>query len=696
MQGKIISMVIILISGFVLWFVPYCASGDILSTQQEIESLIEANKLTEAQTQIEQLKATYSRDPQLPEALYWIAHRYRLEHKWDQAINLYNQIIQDYPDSQSASRATLGIARVGVLSLLVAKDYDGAQQALDELLADFTGHPDLPETVYKIAEGFRWGHRWEQARSLYEQVKQDYPNTLYASRAELAIANLDVVSSLVAKNYADAKKYLDEMINNFPDHPDLPEDLYWIAEGYRWAHKWEQAKDLYQKIIKDYPESSYADRANVAKAKVEILKLIELRKFSLAENALNELITNFEGHPDLPEALFWIARQYEWESKYEEAYRIHKQVVSQYPGSTFADEARLGEARMEVGLLIYSGKTQEAQAAVEKLKTDFAGHSELADTLYEIAGMYDYKQSLEEAIELHSSVATDYTDKESGSQSSIQEARLVIIEMIDANELEAADAAVVQMETDFAGHKLLCEQLELIAEKYDQAGQFSNARAIYERIINNCSAETKVMIFARAGLDKYELSSAIESGDTGRIEAKVSGMGGYFAGDCQRLSEYLNTLAIRCYSEGRITRLAGDTNGKAINYFKADEMLLERVFTECPNSPLAPAACFSAAFLAARELNDYEKAIEYSLKTSDDWPDYEHAAWAQLDVADYFELMVQQGLIDAASAKPLIIAALEAVIEKYPGDGRARQAQSILEYYQQNEPGTRNLNEGCK
>jgi tetratricopeptide (TPR) repeat protein len=268
--------------------------------------------------------------------------------------------------------------------------------------------------------------------------------------------------------------------------------------------------------------------------------------------------------------------------------------------------------------------------------------------------------------------------------------------MIDANDVNAADAAVVKMETDFAGHEMLCAILEKIAEKFDQAGYFSNARAIYERVINNCSAETEVMITARAGLDKYELSSVIESGDTSRIEAIVSNMGGYYGGDCQKLSKYLNTLAIRCYSEGRLARLAGDTNGKAINYFKADEMLLERVFTECPNSPVAPAACFSAAFLAARELNNYEKAIEYSQKTSDDWPDYENAAWAQLDVADYFESMVQEGLIDAAAARPSITAALEAVIEKYPENGWAQQAQSILEYYQQNEPGTRNSNKECK
>jgi TolA-binding protein len=125
-------------------------------------------------------------------------------------------------------------------------------------------------------------------------------------------------------------------------------------------------------------------------------------------------------------------------------------------------------------------------------------------------------------------------------------------------------------------------------------------------------------------------------------------------------------------------------------------LLWERVFVECPNSPVAPEACFSAAAQTSQELGNYEKAIEYFQKTSDDWPGYEDAAWAQLKVADYLEVMVQKGLLDAEAAKPLITASIEAVIEKYPKDGRAQKAQSILEYYRQNEPGTRDPLNSCK
>jgi TolA-binding protein len=398
---------------FMLPFLTMNATGDILSDRQQIESLIEAGKLTEAQTQIEQFKADYSQDSGLPDALYLIAHRYRLEHKWEQAINLYNQIIQDYPDSPSASRATLGIARVGVLSLLVAKDYDGAQQALDKLVVDFRGHPDLPETLCKIAEGFRWGHRWEQSRNLYKQVKQDYPNTLYASRADLAIANLEVVSSLVAQNYTAAQKSLDEMINSFPDHPDLPETLYWIAQGYRWAHKWQEAKNIYQQITKNHPDSSFADRARVGLSKVEVLSLIASRNFDQAEKALDKLIADFAGHPDLPNTLYGIAEGYRLSDKYEIAKELYGRIIQEYPESSVATKARqqfkVVVEEMDVFVLIESGREQEAQDAINKLIANPADNEISAYTVFLCGDRYYAKGLQKTGQGLKDEAAANFT-----------------------------------------------------------------------------------------------------------------------------------------------------------------------------------------------------------------------------------------------------------------------------------------------
>jgi TolA-binding protein len=618
MRREVISRAIIFISAMVFSFACWRAAADVFADKAQIETLIESGKIANAQQKIEELKTHYAQDSQLPCALFWIGRKFEWSNKYDEAKDIYQQIIQNHPADSFAGRGRIGLGRLEVLTLVVSKRFDEAQAALDRLSADFAANPDLPGS------------------------------------------------------------------------------LYWIAERYRWADKDDKANYLYQQVAQNYPDNPYAATARLALARQEISSLIDLRKFSPAQEAVDKLTADFSGNSGLPEALYWIAREYEWESEYEEANRLHKQILNQYPASKIAGEARLGIARTEADLLIIYGKTKEAQAVVGKIKADFAGRPELADTLYEIAKVYDYVDSLSNAYDLQSEIAADYPQTQYSPKASIHEARLAVFKLIDANDANAADAAVAQLEADFTGHEMLCDVLEKIAKRYDSAAFFTEAKAIYERIINNCSSQTDVMITARAALDKYELSSVIESGDTGQIGAMLSGMGSCYGGDCQRLSEYLNTLAIRCYSEGRWARLGGDIDDKADSYFSAAVSLWERVFTECPDSPLAPAACFSAAAQAGRELKDYDKAIEYYHKTSDNWPDYEQAAWAQLKVADYLELKVQEGLISAADASPLITTALETVIEKYPRDGRANQARSILEYYQQNEPGSRLPDGQCR
>jgi TolA-binding protein len=281
---------------FVLLFLTTNAVGDIFSAKQEIESLIEAGKLTDAQTQIDKLKADYSQDSNLPCALYGIAEKYRWKHQWEQANSLYNQVIQDYPDSLFASRANLGIARAEILPLLIAEDYIAADKALDKLVVDFAGHPDLPDTLCQIAKGYQWGNKYEKAKELYRYIVQNYPENPYADKANLGLVRVEVLSLIVSQDFGRAEDVLDNLITDFSEHPDLPDTLYWIAERYRWSDKYEKAKELYKQIIQEYPESSAAEEARqqfeVVVDGIDVFALIESGREQEAQDAINRLMAN--------------------------------------------------------------------------------------------------------------------------------------------------------------------------------------------------------------------------------------------------------------------------------------------------------------------------------------------------------------------------------------------------------------------
>jgi len=399
MQRKISYELVFLLTAFI--FISICF-GNILSEQQQVESLIEAGKLTQAQTQIENLKAAYPYNQKLPEALYWIARRFGYIEYYEEEKNLYRQIIQNYPNSFFAPKARLGYSRAEVLSLIISGKYDKAEAAIDRLVSDFIDHPDLMDTYY------------------------------------------------------------------------------WIAERYRWAHKWSDAQYYYQQIIDNCTDQKQIDRARLGHAKVEVLALIVAKNFGPAETTLNELITNHSTNPDLPETLYRIARGYEWQSKYEQAKKVHELIVNNYADSEFAQRAKIGVERTQASIFITSGQAQDANAVVAEIKADFTDNPDYTDTLYEIARVYDYANSIEQAEQLHKTVV-EGSDTRFSSKASIEHAKLGIFQLIDSNDCITFDDAIVSLRENFEGHPDLPNIIQNIANKCAASGYEYKNESNYEK-----------------------------------------------------------------------------------------------------------------------------------------------------------------------------------------------------------------------
>jgi outer membrane protein assembly factor BamD (BamD/ComL family) len=144
------------------------ASADLERAKSSVISLINDGKYSQAQMQTQKLFAGFSKNPALPEALYEIAERFRWfgasdrdKDKYGRAQKVYQQIIANYPDSPFADKAALGISKTKVLYFIVAQDFNAAGQALDEMVAKFPSHPNLPDELYWIGRGYGY---WDMKR----------------------------------------------------------------------------------------------------------------------------------------------------------------------------------------------------------------------------------------------------------------------------------------------------------------------------------------------------------------------------------------------------------------------------------------------------------------------------------------------------------------------------------------------------
>jgi TolA-binding protein len=292
------------------------ASAELEQAKSNIVSLINDGNHTEAQIQTQKLLADFSDNPALPGALYEIAERFRWSHisdrdkdKYVHAQKIYRQIIANYPDNPFAHKAALGIAKTKVLYFIVAQDYNSAGQALNEMIAGFPNDPNLPDELYWIGRGYGYWERHKEEKDIYQRIIQNHPDSQYADRARIGFAKANVQTLIMTKDYDSAKEALDILIDDFSEHPDLPEALYWIAERYNWMDRYEEAKSIHREIIEEFPDSPFAEKAELGFSKAEVLSLMMSQDYNGADAALDKMFTDFNSHPDFPRAVLAIGEQ---------------------------------------------------------------------------------------------------------------------------------------------------------------------------------------------------------------------------------------------------------------------------------------------------------------------------------------------------------------------------------------------------
>lgn len=118
---------------------------------------------------------------------------------------------------------------------------------------------DSPESLYDTARERIQSKKYEEAKSLYQQIIQQYPSSPYASKAQMGIAEVDILTDINAGKISEAQAGINSLIANFSGHPDLPKVLYYIGRKYRWSNQYGEARNHYQQVVQQYPDSSKSE-----------------------------------------------------------------------------------------------------------------------------------------------------------------------------------------------------------------------------------------------------------------------------------------------------------------------------------------------------------------------------------------------------------------------------------------------------
>lgn len=196
---------------------------------------------------------------------------------------LFNTIITTYPDSTYLPMAKLAIADSFYLEGLTSSLIQAAA-AYQDWLTFFPTHPLADDVMLKIAESDmrQMGlpdRQTSNARKAEQRLKvllQQFPDTPLRVAAEnrlkevqenLAMHNLQVARFYYARNehgnggLKGAQSRLREIVEKYPFFSYMDEVLYRLGDLYVQEEEPDEAAKYYQQVVRDWPNSEYAEKA---------------------------------------------------------------------------------------------------------------------------------------------------------------------------------------------------------------------------------------------------------------------------------------------------------------------------------------------------------------------------------------------------------------------------------------------------
>jgi len=530
----------------------------------------------------------------------------------------------------------------------------------------------------QVAENYQNGGLWQQAESAYKSVVQSYPGTEYGFKAQKALALLYISVDKDTKAQAAVNK----LTTDFSSSSNLPSALNEIASTYRWTKKYQQTKDVYQKIIQSCAGSQQAGNAPLEIFKLDILALIDTQADSQAQIAIDNLVSGFSSHSHVAEVIYDIAQVYEWSgTKYEKAKSVYQQLIQTCPTSSFGDKAQIGIQRVEVLSAIDAGDVSRAQLETSKLKTSFSGSSYLPEALYEIANRYEWEaKNYTQAKSVYQDIAGQYSGNWCADKAKLDAPKADILIHIEAGEDSLAQSDIDQLISNFTGNSYLADVLYHIAIRYEEGSKYQKAKQTYQKVVQNCP-NTTFATKAQLKLTKEDILFLIDSGDNTAAYAAIDA----FIADnpanfhltwiLAQIADYCHEKAIKLEKQG----LPDQVN----QYLQKAKRIWQNVIEDTPACPYTIPHALSMAGDCCRRLGDYQKSIEYYQQLVDNYPEHS-AAWNSLFmIGRCYENMLKAGQMSMTEAD-VIRVVYEDLLCKYPHSQASVYARNWLETYELN------------
>ena len=270
-----------------------------------------------AEAAVKKLLSDFSTDKSLPAAVLGIAATYRKSARYQKAIELYQYILEQWPDDEVSIHAQKGI----VNSNIALGDEAAAEAAVNKLLTNFNDNPLIARAVWDTGQYYRESKKYEKANEFDRYVIDHWPKSEYVMWAKMDMAKTDIGLG----NDAAVEKTIDILIADFNDHPELSTAIFILGEEYynkafntkgdpnspdaKPEEYYRKALAVWERIIKELPDPN-----STIAAHAHYFSAVCYRRLGRCEKAIEyyqKIVDNWPDYEYAWNALFLIGRSYE-------------------------------------------------------------------------------------------------------------------------------------------------------------------------------------------------------------------------------------------------------------------------------------------------------------------------------------------------------------------------------------------------
>ncbi len=288
-------------------------------------ALYNKGEYEEALNFFESIAKIPTNNPLKPKGIFYAGKSYYNLEYYREAIESWEKILQNYPNSSIAPDAAYEIG----MTYFQALKYDMAAPYFKMVIDEYPNSPLVSEAMITLGNNYYNGQDYKKAIDAFSKFISVYPNDSLIDEVKQSLSSAYYMAG------QENPQLLKDFIEQFPSDPKAALSQFNLAVRFYEEGNHEKALETFRKVFIDFPETEYAEDAQV-----NIIKIYdEMEDHDNLVGEANLFLEYFPESERVPLALFYSGSGYFYLGNYGKALEAFKNIIKNYPESEYSSTA---------------------------------------------------------------------------------------------------------------------------------------------------------------------------------------------------------------------------------------------------------------------------------------------------------------------------------------------------------------------